>query len=1747
MKIKGAFPVRWAAQDGKPGTGVTIVSQTVKYAVSTSGTTHPTSGWKTSVPSVSDGQYLWTWVCVRYSDGTETNSYSVARQGIDGRGIKSSSVTYSQQATSVDPATITDWGSFPSNLKDGYWLYTKTHIVYSDDAATDSYSVSQVGIGSYYAGCQEYWAIGVSDTTPPEGAANPGTYVNGQEVVTTWSQERVSPTNDMPYLWNFEVSADSRGNKYVTQSICIGNFAKGIVSIVETYAISAYGSPNREGAHFPSDIAPNDWQDEQNASAPTEEKRYQWNRTVVTYNNGDTDTHYHVSAVKGIDGKGSVYIDLDNENDSMLFDGQGNAVVGDVTSNIFLYENGERVTSAPTFSVKEKSSYLKASISSNSVLKVSNNGFGLSSSSSGYVIISCTYKNVEYTARMTVKKIAGTDKYEISLNHNAISYNETEGTISNPTINVCVYRTSQNGTRTMVGSGGTTIAGLGLSAKIYPDGISTNAIDISFSTQGVATFTVTSSYASSWNSFAVVLFKSGSEIDRETVPINKAKNGKKGEGAIVVDLDNENDSMLYDGDDNPISEPVTSNATLYSGEEKVTSGITWSIDSYDGCTLMNSGAATDTSYSRSAYPTAAWVSTTGVVTINGLTSSQAYVVVMATYNGNEYRKTLNVKKLRGVDKYELIISPSALTYNSSEAKVNGAASKEVIVEIWKTSQNGERKKLTDFNNQSLLTISVTPSTQGSITPTKQTYGCTFPVSSSMASSNSFISVVLSKGSLTLDSETIPIAKTANGVGESGPAAKSIYANSFEKPATPVGATPWASSCSIWSEIAVNDDDVNIRQQGDWYKDDDGYTMAPAIGTSQSSVQTLMFVTTNDNQTIYLRAKCSTSYTSYLYIGIVDSTTPTDAGCYIRRLTGTNQDTGDMAITVASAGNHFICIAYTRASGTDTYVKFICGKRFTWRSDAKTYSNNGEVETWNTPVKVTGEQSESSPQTKANILLQSAFLSTRMDKWVVQNGSTTDGIEGRNGYTGNPNYQSSYRDLIAQNVYEDGHKALLADTWYTLSFWAKAAPYIQISKYLTSTAYGFANELCYFEAGVTNTIWVNGYISSNAQAAGKSLRVFVHGDGDSLSTWGDTIATVSITNTHSTTASVKFTVSKTGVYQIQAYVYLEPGGGNSAVEGHTATVNWYRIDRGKRIATYLYPHGASDQAAYTCMDVNAGRIKDGQRLSYSATDNSVSWQLTDVWTRHTLTFKTRTSLTSASQYAQRLLFRMNPSSNAVSICMPKLEQGTVATAYCTNDNDVADMAADETGFPNDRGVWSQSPSEPYLWDSSRRDYVAYEISGEWRRFFVKNKGMTVPNGTAPTAGGNTYWEQGSVINTLLVNTIVGSNASLTFAKSNRLLITNSSGTVSAGLGGAENGDTDIPFWIGKDYANRATAPFRVNLKGEFWANNAHINGDLTAQSGDTVVRISTQASEEGMTISRSGVNGTTKFIGSERAKADLFTGTGTTETIGAYIANESKSYYYADLEEIFNPEIGTQALSFQFYGNKQDSAAFSVDLLDTSVATREFHVDKPSFVSIEPQNGDCVLQTTLYTGSNKKYLDDTLLYSNIRLYLTYNVTEDGETYEETIDLAEQNISVSSGNADKYLGKNVKLKWSGIKLYLMAGTYTLHCDSRIEGYIDREDFIAGSITSVAISNAMYKLNVVKDPVYYRSLFFGNGFSLGSSDLHHFQAISADSVMDIEAISGNSGWRVCDGLLYVRLGGVWYLCTRNNSGLMYLSKVN
>lgn len=66
------------------GDSVKVVTTSVEYAVSSQGTTAPTTGWQTSIPYVPPANYLWTKHTIYYSDGTTAQSYMVVRYGANG-------------------------------------------------------------------------------------------------------------------------------------------------------------------------------------------------------------------------------------------------------------------------------------------------------------------------------------------------------------------------------------------------------------------------------------------------------------------------------------------------------------------------------------------------------------------------------------------------------------------------------------------------------------------------------------------------------------------------------------------------------------------------------------------------------------------------------------------------------------------------------------------------------------------------------------------------------------------------------------------------------------------------------------------------------------------------------------------------------------------------------------------------------------------------------------------------------------------------------------------------------------------------------------------------------------------------------------------------------------------------------------------------------------------------------------------------------------------------------------------------------------------------------------------------------------------------------------------------------------------------------------------------------------------------------------------------------------------------------
>lgn len=85
------YSTTYIAKDGNNGTdgiagkdGVGITDTTITYAGSTSGTTAPTTGYTSTVPSVVAGNFLWTKTVWSYSDNTTETGYSVAKMGDNG-------------------------------------------------------------------------------------------------------------------------------------------------------------------------------------------------------------------------------------------------------------------------------------------------------------------------------------------------------------------------------------------------------------------------------------------------------------------------------------------------------------------------------------------------------------------------------------------------------------------------------------------------------------------------------------------------------------------------------------------------------------------------------------------------------------------------------------------------------------------------------------------------------------------------------------------------------------------------------------------------------------------------------------------------------------------------------------------------------------------------------------------------------------------------------------------------------------------------------------------------------------------------------------------------------------------------------------------------------------------------------------------------------------------------------------------------------------------------------------------------------------------------------------------------------------------------------------------------------------------------------------------------------------------------------------------------------------------------------
>ena len=274
-------PTCLSGATGQTGKGVS--TSVISYAVSDNGQQHPTneSDWGASIPTINEGQYLWTRTVTTYTDGSSTTAYSVSRDGVTGRGI--AGVTNYYAVSTSSSTAPSSWNTtVPTMTATNKYLWNYEVVSY-DDNSTPTETAKRV-IGVY--GDKGSTGKGISSITEYYLASPLSSGVTTSTSGWTTAIQTVTATNK--YLWNYEQVNYTEGNPYVSTPVIIGTFSNGITSSAVTYAVSTSGT-----------VAPETGWD---TTIPTvAQGQYLWTRTITEYSDGTQSTSYSVGR-EGTDG-----------------------------------------------------------------------------------------------------------------------------------------------------------------------------------------------------------------------------------------------------------------------------------------------------------------------------------------------------------------------------------------------------------------------------------------------------------------------------------------------------------------------------------------------------------------------------------------------------------------------------------------------------------------------------------------------------------------------------------------------------------------------------------------------------------------------------------------------------------------------------------------------------------------------------------------------------------------------------------------------------------------------------------------------------------------------------------------------------------------------------------------------------------------------------------------------------------------------------------------------------------------------------------------------------------------------------------------------------------------------------------------------------------------------------------------------------------------------------------------------------
>lgn len=226
---------------GPAGTSVTIKSTSITYQASSSGTTTPTGTWSTNVPTLANGQYLWTKTVVTYSDNKSTTAYSVAYKGTNGiNGEKG------------DKGDIGPTGPKGTNGTSSY-----THVRYSN--SSDGPSMDTNPTGKSYIGIY----TGTSSTAPTTASSYTWAKFKGDTGATGATGKDGNGINSITYYYavtsnqtvpvasavtSTSIPALTATNKYLWQKEVIDFTDTTVADKTTVVLLAVYGDKGNTGA-----------------------------------------------------------------------------------------------------------------------------------------------------------------------------------------------------------------------------------------------------------------------------------------------------------------------------------------------------------------------------------------------------------------------------------------------------------------------------------------------------------------------------------------------------------------------------------------------------------------------------------------------------------------------------------------------------------------------------------------------------------------------------------------------------------------------------------------------------------------------------------------------------------------------------------------------------------------------------------------------------------------------------------------------------------------------------------------------------------------------------------------------------------------------------------------------------------------------------------------------------------------------------------------------------------------------------------------------------------------------------------------------------------------------------------------------------------------------------------------------------------------------------------------------------------